>query len=118
VDRARADHNHEPPLLIHAMYDLDGLFARVDHGLSRFVCLADFMLEEVWWGQRSHAADAPVLDAVLVADRLVGEEELHYLLALCNPQNISLLVGGMPNVQDADWCRTSAMMKVICVIYE
>jgi hypothetical protein len=95
VDRARPDHNHKPPLLVHAMYDLDGLFARVDHGLSRLVCLADLMLEEVWWGQRSHAADAPIFDTVLVAHRLVWEEELHHLLALYYPQNISLLVHGM-----------------------
>jgi hypothetical protein len=76
VDRARADHDHESPLLIHAVDDLYGLFTRVDDGFSGLVGLADLVLKDVWRGQGSHATDTPVLGAVLVADRLVGEEEL------------------------------------------
>ena len=68
------------------------------------------MLEEIGRSQGSHAADTPILDAVLVADRLVWEEELHALLVICHVYLLPFVVEGV--CQRSDFRMVSYLSHV------
>lgn len=76
VDGAGANNDEEPPLVVAALDDVNGLIAAGDDRLFRLLCLLDLVLQQVGRGQGVVAADAPVLRVVLVADVLVFYVEL------------------------------------------
>lgn len=68
------------------------------------------MLEEIRRSQGSHAANAPILDTVLVADRLVWEEELDALLVICQVYFLPFVVEGV--CQRSDFRMVSYLSHV------
>jgi hypothetical protein len=84
VDRAWSDNDEEAAETVDSVDYGDRFVATLHNGVDRGLRLADFVLEEIGRGQRSHASNTPVFDAFAVADCWVGHEELEEVSMHCD----------------------------------